>query len=146
MSTGTLDTTPTGIPADPADPGEPIDTEISDRGLTTIEDSVVEKIVARAVGEVEHVGGVASRILGIPMGSERPDRAPEVSAQVDGSIVTLAVRCSVTYPAPVGRVTQQVREHVIDRIAVLTGLTTRQVDITVTALHAPNRQARRELT
>ncbi len=145
MSTDTLDTTPTGIPV-AAEPVEPVDAEIGERGRITIEDSVVEKIAARAVGEVEHVGGVASRILGIPMGSERADRAPECTAQIDGSIVTLSVRCSVTYPAPVGRVTRQLREHLINRIAALTGLSTRHVDITVTALHPPNRQARRELT
>jgi uncharacterized alkaline shock family protein YloU len=105
---------------------------------------VVEKIAARAVGEVDEVGGVASRVLGIQIGSDAPDRSPEVHARVDGSIVTLDVTLSVTYPAPVGQVTRHVREHVADRIRTLTGLSTRQVDISVTALHHPQ-VARREL-
>jgi uncharacterized alkaline shock family protein YloU len=104
-------------------------------GRTTIADSVVEKIASLAVLEIDEVGGVAARVLGLPIGSDGKDRNPKVSARVDGSIVTLDVRLSVTYPAPIGRVTQQVREHVIDRISTLTGLSTRQVDITVTALH-----------
>ncbi|WP_312858448.1 Asp23/Gls24 family envelope stress response protein [Pseudonocardia pini] len=111
-------------------------------GTTTIDDAVVEKIAARAIGEVADVGGVAQRVLGIPLGTDTPDRAPRVRARVDSSIVTLDVTLSVTYPAPVGRVTREVREHVTERITALTGLATRQVDITVTALHRPQAPGR----
>jgi uncharacterized alkaline shock family protein YloU len=62
---------------------------------------------------------------------------------VDGSLVTLDVRLSVTYPAPVGKVTREVREHVIERLATVTGLTARQVDITIAALHAATAPQRR---
>jgi uncharacterized alkaline shock family protein YloU len=116
----------------------------TDTGLISIADAVVEKIAARAAAEVDDVGGSAGRVLGVPIGSDGADRSPRVRARVDGSIVTLDVRLSVTYPAPVGRVTQQVRDHLTSRIAGLTGLSVRQVDITVTALHHP-RARHREL-
>jgi uncharacterized alkaline shock family protein YloU len=112
-------------------------------GSTHVEDTVVEKIAARAVGEVDHVGGAANRVLGVAIGSDHADRSPKVTARVDGSIVTLDVLLSVTYPAPVGRVTREVREHVIERLATLTGLTARQVDITVAALHSAATPKRR---
>ena len=76
-------------------------------------------------------------MLGLPIGTGSPDRSPRVTAHVNGTVVTLAVRLSVTYPNPIGQVTQQVRQHVTERVASLTGLSTRQVDITVAALHAP---------
>jgi uncharacterized alkaline shock family protein YloU len=112
-------------------------------GRTTVDDVVVEKIATRAAGEVDHVGGAANRVLGVPIGADSADRSPKVSARVDGSIVTLDVRLSVTYPAPVGKVTREVREHVTERLATLTGLTARQVDITVAALHAAAAPERR---
>lgn len=62
---------------------------------------------------------------------------------MDGAIVTLDVRLSVTYPAPVGRTTREVREHVIERLDALTGLSVRQVDITVAALHSVKTPQRR---
>lgn len=112
-------------------------------GLISIADAVVEKIASRAAAEVDDVGGTASRVLGVAIGSDGADSSPKVRARVDGSIVTLDVRLSVTYPAPVGRVTQQVRDHLIDRIAGLTGLSVRQVDITVTTLRQPRVQHRK---
>jgi uncharacterized alkaline shock family protein YloU len=117
--------------------------DAGDPGHTTVEDVVVEKIAARAAGEVDQVGGAANRVLGVTIGADGADRSPKVTARVDGSLVTLDVRLSVTYPAPVGKVTREVREHVIERLATLTGLTARQVDITVAALHAPTAPQRR---
>ena len=59
--------------------------------------------------------------------------------------MTLDIRLSVIYPAPVGGVTRAVRQHVIERLATLTGLTARQVDITVAALHAASRRPQRSI-
>ena len=134
MSTATLD-------ADPAHQGGSL---TDDQGRTTIDDGVVEKIAARAIGEIDGVGGVANRVLGVQIGADEADRRPRVRARVDGTIVTLEVTLSVTYPSPVGQVTQRVRDHVTERVSTLTGLSTRVVDITVTALNHPP-AAHREL-
>ncbi len=106
-------------------------------GTTTIENGVVEKIAGRAVTEIPSVGGTATRVLGIALGSDSSDQAPKVTAHVDGTVVTVSVRCSVTYPAPIGATTRAARKHVMERVATLTGLSVRQVDVTVTSLTSP---------
>lgn len=116
-------------PAPAADAGGP--------GTTTVLDGVVVKIAGRAIAEVPSVGGTATRVLGVALGSDSAEQAPKVTAHVDGSLVTLAVRCSVTYPAPIGATVQAAREHVAERVATLTGLSVRQVDVIVTSLTAP---------
>jgi uncharacterized alkaline shock family protein YloU len=118
---------------------------VEDRGELTVADGVVEKIAAAALAEVEQIGGAARRVLGVPLGSDDPDQLARVTAAVTGSVVTLDVRCSVAYPAPVARVTDQARRHLIARIDELTGLTAAQIDITVTALTTPTATNRREL-
>lgn len=123
--------------------------EAADRGELTIADRVVEKIASAALGEVEHVGGTARRVLGVALGAAAPEQLAQVRAQVrahvDGSLVTLHVTCGVAYPAPVATVTEHARSRIIDRVRQLTGLDTRQVDITVTALTTTRTQGRREL-
>jgi len=156
MSTVTDKTPPNSAEADPsAADTEPIPVASGDQarhrsaedaggpGRTRIGDTVVEKIAARAVSEVDHVGGAANRVLGVAIGADNADNSPKVTARVDGTTVTLDVRLSVTYPAPVGTVTREVREHVIERLTTLTGLSTRQVDITVAALHSATASPRR---
>lgn len=46
---------------------------LDDRGTLTISDSTVERIAARAVTEIEGVGGAASRVLGVAVGGEDLD-------------------------------------------------------------------------
>jgi uncharacterized alkaline shock family protein YloU len=69
------------------------------------------------------------------VGSEDFERDARVTATIDGDSVTIAVRCSVAYPAPVASTTEALRTHLVARLDKLTGLRVRQVDITVTALH-----------
>ena len=103
-------------------------------GTLTVSDTAVERIAARAVTEVDGVGGAATRVLGVAVGSEDLDNTAQVSATVTGTTATLDVRVSVTYPASVARTTQATREHLTRRVRELTGLTVSRVDITVTAL------------
>lgn len=115
------------------------------RGELSIHPTVVEKIATTATTEVDHVGGAARRVLTVAVGSDAGAERPQVSARVDGSVVTVRVLCSVAYPWPVTTVTENLRRHVIDRINALTGLQTRQVDITVSALTRARMGTRREL-
>lgn len=112
-------------------------------GTTRFDQAAVEKLAAHAIGEVEHVGGAANRMLGVAVGSDHADRSPKVSAQLDGAVVTVQVRLSVYYPAPVGQVTRTVREHLRERLSTLAGLDARRVDIAVAALHTPHTPVRR---
>ncbi len=117
--------------------GEAVLAPAAERGTLDIADVVVEKIAATALGKVADIGGVARRILGVPLGAEDPDRLADVHATVTGTVVVLQVRVTVAYPAPVAATTDRARRHLVDRIGELTGLHTERVDITVTALTAP---------
>lgn len=112
-------------------------------GATRFEQAAVEKLASHAASEVDQVGGAANRVLGLAVGSDSAERSPKVSAQIDGAITTVAVRLSVTYPAPVGQVTARVREHLAERLSTLAGLDARRIDITVAALHTPTAPQRR---
>ncbi len=123
----TTATTPTpGRHAAPESTGE--------RGSLSIAEVVVEKVAAAAAGEVDHVGGAARRVLGVPTGREGGDGPPRVSATVNGQLATLEVRMSVVYPASVRAVTEATRAHLRDRVEALTELTVSRVDISVAAL------------
>jgi uncharacterized alkaline shock family protein YloU len=104
------------------------------RGRTEITERALEKIAARALTEVEEAGGVARRVLGIPLGRGSGDGAPQVTAWIDGSLAGLWMRISLGYPAPIRDVTRRLRDHVRTRVGDLTGLDVRQVDIEVVRL------------
>ncbi|WP_158889045.1 Asp23/Gls24 family envelope stress response protein [Amycolatopsis anabasis] len=110
--------------------------EMGVRGRTTIADRVVERLAARAVTEVDGVGGTVHRMLGVAVGGEGVERAAQVHARVTGDTASLEVRLSVIYPASVARTTDQARTHLMRRIAQFTGLAVTRVDIRVTALHS----------
>ncbi|MFD6066708.1 Asp23/Gls24 family envelope stress response protein [Amycolatopsis lurida] len=113
------------------------------RGALTVADGAVERIAARAITELDGVGGSASRVLGIAVGGEDLDQGAKVSAHVTGSTATLDVRLSVKYPLSVRGTTESAREHLIRRVGELSGLAITRVDITVTALHSTETETRR---
>jgi uncharacterized alkaline shock family protein YloU len=94
--------------------------ELGKRGRLTISDGAVEQIAARAVIEVDGVGGAASRVLGVAVGGEDLDNTAKVTAKVSGDTATLDVRLSVSYPASVGRTTENAREHLMRRVEEFT--------------------------
>lgn len=112
------------------------------RGRTEIADQVLERIATHALTEVEEVGGVARRVLGVPLGQDSTGAAPRVEAHVDGRIATLRMTVSVLYPAPVRRVAHRLREHVIGRVSDMTGLDVRQVDVDIASLVGRRPQGR----
>lgn len=113
-----------------------------DRGRTTIEDRVIEAMAVRITREEAGVGGAARRVLGVPVTGEDAGRDPRVEATVAGEVVSLRVRLSVTYPAPVQAVTDRVRQRLLERIGELTGKQVGLVDVVVVALHRPARPGR----
>jgi uncharacterized alkaline shock family protein YloU len=107
-------------------------------GRTTLADRAVERTAAKAITEIDEVGGTARWTLGDTL-----NVAAQVSATVDDTTAALRVQLSIAYPASVARTTQQVRSHLIRRLHELTGLAVTRVDITVTALYLPQPGHRR---
>jgi uncharacterized alkaline shock family protein YloU len=97
-----------------------------DRGRTTIADGVVGRIASIAASEVEAV--VDTR-----KGWTKLVRKglPHAEAKVAGSTTAITVEVAATWPTPLARLTEQVREHVTERIDTLVGVTVSRVDVTV---------------
>lgn len=117
-------------PGGPDQPGEAAD----QRGVTTITDAAIERIAARAVAEVDLATGTPRQILGVLLGGTRVHTPARVDAAVIDGVIRVRIALSVHWPAPVRRVTGQVRAHVTDRLATLTGLDVGWVDIDVPTL------------
>ena len=111
-------------------------------GTIVIRDDVVAKIAAYAAAEIPDAGAAATRLMGraIPGGGRLGLRAtdlaalPKTKAEIDGRSTFLSVELSVRWPASVPATTAQVRRHVGERVQELTGLTVREVNITVADL------------
>lgn len=112
------------------------------RGRTSIAGRVVEKIAARAVDEIGPAGGAARRLLGVPLGVEDGRGKAQAVAELDGEIAVVAVRMSITYPAPIRHTAEAARDRVIIRVGELTGLQVKQVDIDITRLTPPTSHSR----
>ena len=104
------------------------------RGATIIADRVVAKIATRAVAEVGQTGGAARQLIGLTVGRQTGEGAARVSARVSGNLALIELRLSLAYPAPVRSLTREVRRHVMERVAALTGIEVRHVDIEVARL------------
>ena len=122
--------------------GDAAPTDPSERGWTSITDRVVQKTVAQAALEVDHVHGISRQRISRAL---RSGGGVEAHVAIDGGLAQLRVEIEVDYPAPVRLITRQVRRHVRDRVTRLCGLTVADVDITVAALRLETRQVRRVL-
>ncbi|MDQ3053252.1 MAG: alkaline shock response membrane anchor protein AmaP [Actinomycetota bacterium] len=111
------------------------------RGRLTIAPRVVERVAQRAVSEVDSATGSATRVLGIALGSGG-DRA-RVSATVHADAADVTVEMSVTWPASVRGVTEQVRSRVVSQLRDLVGIQHAHVAIRVTALVTDEPEQRR---
>ena len=113
-------------PAPVAAPGQ--------RGRTTVADRVVTQVATRAVAEVARAGGAARELAGITLGRQSGQGPARVSARVDGNLAMIEMRLTMAYPAPVRSLSREVRRHVMERVASLTGIEVRHVDIEVVRL------------
>jgi uncharacterized alkaline shock family protein YloU len=115
-----------------------------ERGVTTVAPAVFERIAARAASEVDGVEGTVSSGLGrfLPWADEVAVEAEVDVDTRDQHGVALDLALNVAYPRPVGRVAEDVRDHVIERIGALTGRSVRQVNITVVDLLVPTSHRR----
>jgi uncharacterized alkaline shock family protein YloU len=111
-------------------------------GMISIADQVVAKITARAAAENPDAGAAVARMLGravpgaghLGVRGTDLDALPKTTVDVDGSKAFVSLEISVRWPASVLEVTEQVRRHVRDRVAELTGLQVDEVHIVVADL------------
>ena len=116
-------------------------------GTISIADGVVTKIAARAAAENPDAGAAVTRMLGravpgagnlgtgsLGVRSTDLDALPKTTVEVDGSKAFVSLEISVRWPESILEVTGQVRRHVRDRVAELTGLQVDEVHIVVSDL------------
>jgi uncharacterized alkaline shock family protein YloU len=121
----------------------------TDRGTTSIDDSVVAKIAAIAAREVDGVaelGGTLSSALGGVVGRIRgQDHATAgVGVEVGTRQAAVDLTCKVQYPASIPDVANSLRQNVIDRIESMTGLDVVEVNVAVNDLVFPGDQQQEE--
>ena len=135
-----------GKPSAPATPGSAVEKQSSpgglqtEKGTTTIANSVVTKIAgiaAREVAGVHKLGGGVARALGavtqrLP-GGESPTQG--VSVETGETEAAVDVTVVVEYGESIPNVAQQIRENIVHRIEGLTGLKVTQVNVEVNDLH-----------
>jgi uncharacterized alkaline shock family protein YloU len=132
-------------PAPRADAGTGLEPDRAGRGelgLIRIADQVVTKIAARAAAENPDAGAAVARMLGravpgaghLGVRGTDLDALPKTTVEVDGAKAFVSLEISVRWPASVLEVTEQVRRHVRDRVAELTGLQVDEVHIVVSDL------------
>jgi uncharacterized alkaline shock family protein YloU len=112
----------------------------SDRGTTSIADTVVEKVAGIAAREVRGVygmGGGTSRAIGavtqrVGLGDER---SQGVSVEVGERETAIDLTVVMEYGESIPQVAEQIRENVVSRIEGITGLSVTEVNIAVNDLH-----------
>ena len=121
----------------------PLQTE---RGRTTISDSVVSQIAGIAAQEVEKVqmgggttaavGGFLQSVTGSVTGGS-PNYSRGVSVEVGEEEAAVDLTMAVEYGHSVPQLTEAVRRNVINRVESLTGLRVTEVNITVNDVQVP---------
>ncbi|MGI3779877.1 MAG: Asp23/Gls24 family envelope stress response protein [Janthinobacterium lividum] len=107
--------------------------EMRRRGRLVLADRVVEKIAGQAAAEVVATAGRSGGFLGIGSDTDTSAR-PKVDVTLSAESADLSLAVGIAYPGSIRRATQEVRDHVTERVETLTGVDVRRVDIDVTFL------------
>ncbi len=123
----------------------------SDRGTTTISDTVVQQVAGIAAQEVERVqmGGSTSAAVGgflssVTGGSGGGGNTRGVSVEVGQEEAAVDLSMAVEYGASIPQISEAVRRNVINRIESLLGLRVAEVNVTVNDVLIPNDQQGQE--
>ncbi len=107
----------------------------TERGLTRVEDSVVQKIAGLALQEIEGIqmGGGTARAVGglLESVSGGGSETQGVSVEVGEEETAIDLAMAVEYGRPIPRISEEVRRNVIKRVEDLVGLRVVEVNITV---------------
>ena len=116
----------------------------SERGRTTISNSVVSQIAGVAAQEVEKVqmgGGTTAAVGGFLQSvtgtSSSGNFSRGVSVEVGEEEAAIDLTMAVEYGYSVPQLTEAVRRNVINRVENLTGLRVTEVNITVNDVQVP---------
>ena len=131
----------TGVNLRPAADAAP---EPRRRGRLVLADRVLEKIAGQAATEVAATAGRSGGFLGLGSESDATAR-PKVDVVLSAESADLALAVGIAYPGSIRRATQELREHVTERVESLTGVDVRRVDIDVTFLALQDGPARKAL-
>jgi uncharacterized alkaline shock family protein YloU len=122
----------------------------TERGATTIQDSVVSKVAGIAAQEVEgirmgsattqSVGNIMSAVPGV--GSQSESRG--VSVEVGEVEAAVDLSMSVEYGRTIHQMAETVRRNVIRRVEHLVGLRVTEVNITVSDIFFPQQEQQQE--
>ena len=120
----------------------------SERGNTTISNTVVSQIAGIAAQEVEKaqmggsasaaVGGILQTVTGSSSGSRSNTRG--VSVEVGEEEAALDLTMTVEYGQSIPQIADAVRRNVINRVESLVGLRVTEVNILVSDVHNPEEQ------
>ena len=122
---------------------------LSERGRTTISDTVVATIAGMAAREVEgvHMGSGASRaaggVLGSITGSESQTRG--VSAEVGQVEAAIDLTMGVEYGRDILRTVDEVRRRISDRVQNMAGLRVTELNTTISDIIFTGERGRRAL-
>lgn len=122
---------------------------LTERGRTTIADSVVAKIAGIAAKEISGVhamGSGAGRALGalrdkLPGGGAARGMTQGVSVEVGERQAAIDLDLVVEYGLPIVDVSNAVRDNVSTRVERMTGLEVTEVNITVDDIYIEGEQA-----
>ncbi|PYI69775.1 Asp23/Gls24 family envelope stress response protein [Arthrobacter livingstonensis] len=128
----------------PADEPKPHDALHTDRGDTTIEETVVQKLAGMATREVPGVyamGSSARRAF-----SALAERIPGSQTNVSGGVIVekgerqtaIDVSIVVEYGVSIVEISQSIRRNVIQSVEHSTGLEVLEVNVNVTDVHLPD--------
>ena len=119
----------------------PLQTE---RGNTTISDSVVSKIAGIAAQEVDGIrmGSGASQAVGGILGSiTGGSQTQGVSVEVGQEEAALDLTLTAEYGKSIPQIAEAVRRNVINRVESLVGLRVTEVNVTVSNVFFPQQEA-----
>src|SRR5829696_5999956 len=121
----------------------------SDRGVTTVSDTVVSSIAGMAAQEVDgiHMGGGASRtaggVLGSLTGSE--GKTSGISVEVGRLETAIDLKMGIEYNKNILQTVEEVRRRITDRIQSMTGLRVKELNATITNITFPEKEERRRI-
>jgi uncharacterized alkaline shock family protein YloU len=120
---------------------------LSDRGVTTISDTVVSSLVGMAAQEVDgvHMGGGASRaaggVLGSITGSE--SRTGGISVEIGRTEAAIDLKIGIEYNKNILQTVEEVRRRITERVESMTGLRIKELNATITDITFPEKETGR---
>lgn len=125
--------------------GSPLKTE---RGTTTIQDTVVARVVGRAAREVEGVqmgGGVARKAGGLfQRASDSEPETQGVSVEVGSEEAAVDLKMAIEHGNNLLEATRTVRDRINERVGDWIGLKVTEINITIENILVPDKDERRD--